>query len=228
MVLTYGGGDPVVSAYKKLGASRCIPVYNGLDTSTHFPIPDERNYTCDLSFLGNRLPDREKRVDEFFVSVAAALPEQKFILGGNGWHDKSFSPNVKYLGHVYTREHNALSSSSKAILNISRESMARYGFSPATRVFEAAGAGACIITDYWEGIDYFFEPGSEILVARNGKEVKEILEGLTVAQAKKIGQAAYEKALKRHTYEQRVAVLDKIFQNLLQQRTEIVGHGTQR
>ena len=88
--------------------------------------------------------------------------------------------------------------------------MASYGFSPATRVFEAAGAGACIITDYWKGIDYFFEPGKEILVAENGAEVKQILAGLTSEKATEIGAAALQKVLEKHTYTHRAIELDRV------------------
>ncbi|MBE7171322.1 MAG: glycosyltransferase [Williamsia sp.] len=215
LILTYGGGNPVVNAYKKLGAKNCYPVYNALDPLTHHPVPKEDRFRADLVFLGNRLPDREKRVEEFFLLVAEQMPEARFILGGNGWHDKGLSSNIHYLGHVFTRDHNALNCSPKAILNISRDSMARYGFSPATRVFEAAGAGACIITDYWIGIDHFFEPGKEILVAASGAEVKEILSGLTPEKAAAIGQAALKKVLAEHTYKHRAAELDQILQQEL-------------
>jgi spore maturation protein CgeB len=88
--------------------------------------------------------------------------------------------------------------------------MASYGFSPATRVFEAAGAGACLITDYWVGIDFFFEPGKEILVANSGDEVKELLSGLTEEKAKAIGEAALIKVLAKHTYTHRAEELDSI------------------
>jgi spore maturation protein CgeB len=152
-------------------------------------------------------------VEEFFLKVAAELPAQKFILGGNGWQDKPMSANINYLGHVYTKDHNALNCTPKAVLNISRESMARYGFSPATRVFEAAGAAACIITDAWEGIDFFFEPASEILVANGGAEVKELLQELTRERASEIGQAAYKRVLARHTYAHRAAQLEKVLEN---------------
>jgi spore maturation protein CgeB len=171
LVLTYGGGDPVVQAYERLGARRCVPIYNALDPSTHHPVPPDERFTADLGFLGNRLPDREARVEQFFLNVAAALPDKTFLLGGNGWHDKPIPSNVKYVGHVYTRDHNAFNCTPRAVLNVNRESMARYGFSPATRVFEAAGAGAAIITDAFEGVETFFEPGKEILVARDGNEV---------------------------------------------------------
>lgn len=209
LILTYGGGDPVVNAYKSLGAQNCYPIYNALDPSTHHPVAKEERFAADLAFLGNRLPDREKRVEDFFLTPAAQLPECSFILGGNGWHDKPMSSNINYIGHVFTKDHNALNCSPKAVLNISRDSMAKYGFSPATRVFEAAGAGACIITDYWLGIDTFFEPGKEILVANSGDEVKEILAALTPERATAIGQAALAKVLAKHTYTHRAAELDK-------------------
>jgi spore maturation protein CgeB len=210
LILTYGGGDPVVNTYKSFGAKNCFPIYNALDPETHHPVEQEDRFVADLAFLGNRLPDRERRVEEFFLNVAAQMPQQKFILGGNGWQDKPMSSNINYIGHVYTKDHNALNCSPKAVLNISRDSMAQYGFSPATRVFEAAGAGACIITDYWLGIDFFFEPGKEILVANNGEEVKEILSTLTEEKATAIGKAALIKVLEKHTYTHRAAELDTI------------------
>ncbi|WP_018480108.1 CgeB family protein [Pontibacter roseus] len=210
MVLTYGGGDPVVNAYEALGAKKCVPIYNALDTATHFPVEPDERFACDLAFLGNRLPDREARVEEFFLNPAATMPDKKFIIGGSGWGDKFMSDNVTYIGHVYTKDHNAFNCTPKAVLNISRESMARYGFSPATRVFEAAGAGACIITDYWEGIDFFFEPGKEILVAKSGEEVAAILADLTEEKAKSIGEAAYKKVLDAHTYSHRAEQLEKL------------------
>ncbi|WP_207435437.1 CgeB family protein [Sabulibacter ruber] len=210
LILTYGGGDPVINAYAKLGAKKCVPIYNALDTATHYPVEPEDRFQCDLAFLGNRLPDREARVEQFFLDVAAQLPEQQFIIGGSGWGDKPMSANVNYIGHVYTKEHNAFNCTPKAVLNISRESMARYGFSPATRVFEAAGAGACIITDYWEGIDFFFEPETEILVAKDGVEVATLLQGLTPERAKAIGEAAYRKVLAKHTYGHRADELEQL------------------
>ena len=214
-VLTYGGGDPVKNAYESKGAKMCIPVYNALDTDTHFSVTAEERYKGTLAFLGNRLPDREARVEEFFFKPAQMLQDKKFLLGGSGWGDKPMSANVDYLGHVYTAEHNALNCTPMAVLNISRDSMARYGFSPATRVFEAAGAGACIITDYWEGIDFFFEPDVEILVVRNGDEVVQLLKELTPERAAAIGKAAYQKVLSAHTYGHRANLLQSIFNKSL-------------
>ena len=207
-VFTYGGGDPVVNAYKALGARECIPIYNALDPTTHYPVPPDRRFAGDLAFLGNRLPDREARVEEFFLRAAGLSPERAFLLGGSGWGDKAMPANVRYFDHVYTRDHNAFNCTPLAVLNISRESMARYGFSPATRVFEAAGAGACLITDAWEGIDLFLEPGREVLVARDGAQVAGHLAALTPKKAGEIGQAAYRRILAEHTYAHRAAQLE--------------------
>jgi spore maturation protein CgeB len=207
-IFTYGGGDPVVSAYRALGARECVPIYNALDPETHFPVPPDARFEADVAFLGNRLPDREARVEEFFLRPASAAREKQFLLGGAGWGDKPKAPNVRYLDHVYTRDHNAFNCTPRAVLNISRESMARYGYSPATRLFEAAGAGACLITDEWEGIELFLEPHHEILVASGGEEMLDHLRTLTAARAAAIGQAARRRLLAHHTYAHRAAQLE--------------------
>lgn len=212
LILTYGGGPPVIKAYRALGARECIPVYNALDPSTHFPVPPDRRFRADLAFLGNRLPDREARVEEFFLGPAAASSKHRFLLGGAGWGTKALPANVAWIDHVFTRDHNAFNSSPRAVLNISRESMARYGYSPATRVFEAAGAGACIITDAWEGVGTFLEPDTEILVARGGGEVLDYLRELTPRRAGDIGQAAYRRVLAEHTYAQRAVQVEGVLE----------------
>lgn len=209
-ILTYGGGKPVVDAYRKLGARACFPIYNALDISSHHPVPPEEKFTADLAFLGNRLPDREARVEEFFLTPATMMPNRRFLLGGNGWDGKPLSKNVISLGHVYTREHNAFNCTPLAVLNINRQSMADCGFSPATRVFEAAGAGACIITDYWKGIEQFLKPDDEILVANSGADVVKLLNWLTPDRARDIGQKARTRVLSEHTYEHRAQQLHSI------------------
>jgi spore maturation protein CgeB len=210
VIFTYGGGEPVVSTYLALGARRCVPIYNAVDPDTHYPVPSDPRFAGDLGFLGNRLPDREKRVEEFFLNVAARMPEYRFLLGGAGWHDKQRSPNIRCFDHVYTRDHNAFNCTPSAVLNVSRESMARYGFSPATRVFEAAGAGACLVTDAWDGIELFLEPGKEVLVAHNGDGVAEHLRALTPKAAEAIGHAAYRRVLGEHTYAHRAAAVEQV------------------
>ncbi|MCZ0962415.1 CgeB family protein [Paracoccus benzoatiresistens] len=211
MVLTYGGGPPVLDAYKGFSAKLCEPVYNALDPATHHPAPANPKFASDLAFLGNRLPDREARVEEFFLKPAALLADRSFLIGGNGWDSKPMPGNVRHLGHVYTHEHNAFNCTPLAVLNVARDSMANVGFSPATRVFEAAGAAACLITDAWEGIEQFLTPDREVLVARDGQDVADHLAALTPERAREIGQAALARVKAEHTYALRGAQVDALF-----------------
>ena len=223
MVLTYGGGPPVVEAYEALGAARCVPIYNALDPTTHHPVEPDPRFAADLSFLGNRLPDREARVEQFFLEPAAALPDLQFLIGGNGWDSRAMPRNVRHLGHVFTHEHNAFNCTPLAVLNIARDSMADIGFSPATRVFEAAGAAACLITDAWEGIELFLRPDEEVLVARDGKDVAEHVRTLTPERARTIGRAALRRVLAEHTYAHRGAEVDALLRRETADRLEEVA-----
>jgi len=218
LVLTYGGGPPVVDAYTALGARQCVPIYNALDSATHHPVAAKPEFRADLAFLANRLPDREARVEAFFLDAATRLPDQAFLLGGNGWDGKPMPGNVRAIGHVGTAEHNAFNCSSLAVLNVARDSMAAVGFSPATRVFEAAGAGACLITDEWEGIELFLQPGAEVLVARDGADVAEHLRTLTPSRARAIGDAARARVLAGHTYQQRAVILDRLLRDAMERK----------
>jgi spore maturation protein CgeB len=188
----------------------CVPIYNALDTSTHFPVGPDPRFEAKLGFLGNRLPDRESRVEAFFLDAAARLPSDTFLMGGSGWGDKRVPSNVRYVGHVYTRDHNAFNCTPQAVLNISRDSMARYGFSPATRVFEAAGAGACLITDAWEGIETFLDPDREILVAGDGEQVAAHVAALEPGRARAIGEAARRRVCAEHTYAHRAEEFERL------------------
>jgi spore maturation protein CgeB len=207
-VLTYGGGTRVVEGYRAFGARRCVPIYNALDPDTHHPARAQPEFAADLTFLGNRLPDREARVEAFFFKPAGELPQCSFLLGGAGWD--AAPANVRLLGHVPTAQHNALNCSARLVLNINRASMARYGFSPPTRVFEAAGAGACLVVDRWEGIEMFLEPGREVLVADDGDDVARYVREITASQARVIGRRARQRLLKQHTYAQRAQELEAL------------------
>jgi len=217
LVLTYGGGRPVIEEYERFGARECVPIYNALDPQTHFPVPCDERFVADLAFLGNRLPDREARVQEFFLDPARKLPQCRFVLGGSGWgEDIVLSSNVSYVGHVYTRDHNAFNCSPRTVININRDSMARTGFSPPTRVFEAAGAAACLVCDAWDGIEAFLEPGREVLCVQSGAEIVSILSSLSAKDASRIGRAAHRRVTSEHTYAHRATLLC----NLLDARSE--------
>jgi spore maturation protein CgeB len=209
LVLTYGGGERVVGRYESLGARRCIPIYNALDPDTHHPVPPRDRFRADLSALVNRLPDREARVEEFFFRAVDALPRRSFVLGGAGWEDRVGQPNLSYLGHVPPGSHNAFNCSPLAVLNVTRDSMVANGSSPPTRVFEAAGAGACVITDEWEGVGEFLTPGEQVIVCASGADVASVLDSLDPAEAARIGARARERMLDEHTYARRAVEVER-------------------
>jgi spore maturation protein CgeB len=216
-IFTYGGGTPVVEHYARLGARNCFPIYNGLDPDTHHPVPPEERFKCDLAFVGNRLPDREARVEQFFFAAAELAPQVQFLLGGEGWGSRPLPNNVRWIGHVGTDSHNVINSSARMVLNINRESMAKIGFSPPTRVFEAAGAAACVITDSWSGIEEFFIPGREILVASRAGDIVRFLRDVSRSCASEIGATMRDRALRHHTYELRSRQVDRILRVAMQQ-----------
>jgi spore maturation protein CgeB len=221
-IFTYGGGPAVIRHYLRLGARNCHPIYNGLDPETHHPVASDPSVECDLAFVGHRLPDREKRVDDFLFKAAAQAPEMKFMLGGEGWGGRNLPSNVRWIGHVGSADHNRINCSARLVLNINRESMARVGFSPPTRVFEAAGAGACLITDAWRGIEEFFTPEQEILIASCAEEMVSYLRRLSRVSTIEIGAAMRNRALREHTYGLRALQFRKILEeDLAGQRTRV-------
>lgn len=216
-IFTYGGGPPVVAHYLHLGGRNCHPIYNALDPESHHPAPPDPALSCDLVFVAHRLPDRERRVEQFFLRTAELAPDFSFILGGEGWAGKAMPRNVRWIGHVGTKDHNRVNCSARTVLNVNRESMASVGFSPPTRVFEAAGAGACVITDVWRGVETFFEPGKEILLASTAEEIVHLLRTLDKEQSAQVGAAMRARALRDHTYALRAREVDAILRPAQQQ-----------
>ena len=217
-ILTYGGGPLAHAGYREFGARAYFSMYNGLDPDTHHPVPPDPTLACDVVFLGNRLPDREARVEELFLRAAQLAPEASFLLGGEGWRGKPLPPNVRSLGHVPTADHNRVNCSASLVLNINRASMADFGFSPPTRVFEVAGSASAMLCDDWPGLADCFEPGREILVVRSAEDVVAALRSHTPAERKQIGQRFHTRALKDHTYAQRAAQAHLAFTESLARR----------
>ena len=214
-IFTYGGGPTVIAEYQRLGVNSVLPIYNGLDPETHHLVSPDDQLAADLTFVGHRLPDREARVEEFFLRTATLAPEFSFLLGGEGWGTKQLPGNVRWIGHVPADRHNVVNCSARMVLNVNRDAMAQVGFSPPTRVFEAAGAAACVVTDSWVGIEQFFSPNTEILVASSAEDVAAYLRRLDRSQSSRIGLAMLSRALREHTYSLRAAEVDVALKKLL-------------
>lgn len=209
LILTSAGGS-IVERYKALGARDCVPIFSAFDPQSFYPVAPDPRFQGALGFLEDYRPGYEAQVEEFFLKPAATLLSQRFLLGGTGWNEMSLPANVRYVGHVQTEDLNAFNGSPLAILSVSPIGSERYGFSPPARFFEAGGAGVCMISDAWEGIARFLEPGHEILVAKDGDDVVEYLNNLTVVRAHEIGQAARARILAEHTYAHRAEGLEAV------------------
>ncbi len=213
LIFTYGGGGAAPKAYEAMGARMCAPIHCALDPATHYRVDPDPRFEADLGFLGNRWSDSEALVEEFFLRPAAAMTDHRFLFGGDVWEGMAVTPNVNCVGQVQARDRNAFNSTPRAMLNIGcdgSESLSRYGVSPAARIFEAAGAGACLITEAWEGVETFLEPGSEILLARDGDEVIELLASLTPERARAVGEASRRRILSEHTYDHRAMQVESL------------------
>jgi spore maturation protein CgeB len=210
LIVTQTGGPAVVERYRALGARCCETVYSAMDPRTHHPVPHRAELARDVVFLGDREPGLEPRVDEFFFRIAERLPQRSFLLAGAGWGERRLPRNVRYIGPVSAEQHNVLNSTPPAVLIITSDGPAQDAGVPGPRLFEAAGTGACVLTDDWDGIDRFLAPGHEIVVARDGQEMAERLGVLDRSAARRIGAAARRRVLTQHTYAVRAEQVESL------------------
>jgi spore maturation protein CgeB len=210
LVLSYTGGRTLDAIERVLGARRVAPLYGSVDPEVHRPAPPVETYRSDLSYLGTYGADRAAVLRNLFAEPARLRPTRRFVIGGSKY-DSSFpwQPNIFFLSHVPVRDHPAFYSSSRITLNATRDAMAEMGYCPSGRLFEAAACGAPILSDYWEGIEQFFEAGSEITIARNTAEALAALDRPS-AELERMARTARERTLAFHTAERRAEELENI------------------
>jgi spore maturation protein CgeB len=207
LVLSYTGGEALLRLQQDLGARKALPLYGHVDPEAHRPAPRDPRYACDLSYLGTYAADRQPGVTALFAEPARVRPQLRFLLGGSGYDDKfPWSDNIFFLDHVAPAEHAPFFASSRLTLNVTRRDMAQMGWCPSGRLFEAAACGAPILSDAWEGLDLFFEPGREILTASSTEEALAALD-LTDAELAAIARAGRERTLSEHTSDHRAGEL---------------------
>lgn len=208
LVLSYTGGAALEALRDRLGARRVLPLYGSVDPEVHRPVPAEERFRADLSYLGTYAEDRQQALEALFIEPARRLPELRFLIGG-AQYPASFpwTQNIWFARHVPPPAHPAFYSSSRITLNVTRRAMAEMGWCPSGRLFEAAACGAPILTDWWEGLDAFFAPGSEILVARGTEDSVAALR-LGDAELAAIRRRARERALDEHSAARRAGELE--------------------
>jgi spore maturation protein CgeB len=207
LVLSYTGGGALDALRKELGARVVAPLYGHVDPEHHRPAEPREVYRSDLSYLGTYAADRQSSLEALFIEPARRRPHLKFLIGGALYpHEFPWERNIYFVRHLPPGEHPAFFASSRTTLNVTRADMARMGWCPSGRLFEAAACEAPVLTDYWQGLDYFFSPGSEVLVVRSPEDVLAALDR-SDSHLKAIARAARERVLAEHTSKHRTQEL---------------------
>ena len=207
LVLSYTGGSALSALRERLGARRTAPLYGSVDPEAHRPGEPNPDYQADLSYLGTYAADRQEALDRLFLEPARRLPGKRFVIAGAQYPAEfPWGPNVWFVRHLPPADHPAFYGSSPLTLNVTRAAMARMGWCPSGRLFEAAACGTACLSDAWDGLESFFEPGREILLAQTAEEA---MAALTLPQEEisRVGRAARERALAEHTAEHRARQL---------------------
>jgi spore maturation protein CgeB len=225
LVLSYLGGPALGELESLLGAQFVAPLYGSVDPSVHHPEAPEERFRSDLSYLGTYAGDRQAGVDALFLSPARMRPDLRFLIGGSQYPgDFPWTPNVFFIPHIPPCEHAAFYSSSRLTLSVTRRPMAEMGYCPSGRMFEAAACGAPIVTDEWDGLDLFFEPGREILVARSTGDVMDALMR-SDEELRNLARAARERTLAHHTADRRAEELENALDDALTPALATVRRG---
>ncbi|HET8612027.1 MAG TPA: glycosyltransferase [Sphingomonas sp.] len=207
LVLSYTGGGALDALRDRLGARRAAPLYGHVDPSTHRPAPAQALFGGDCSYLGTWAADRQAALERLFVAPAAARPDLRFVIGGSGYPaDFPWKPNIFFMAHVAPCDHPAFFCSSRLTLNVTRGDMAAMGWCPSGRLFEAAACGAPLLSDWWEGLDAFFTPDEEILIAHDAGDTLAALDRPD-AELRRIAERARARVLAEHSSARRAEEL---------------------
>lgn len=214
LVLSYTGGAALRALESRLGARRTAPLYGSVDPRSHCPASPRESYRCDLSYVGTYAADRQESLNALFLQAARRVPEKRFVLAGAQYPtDFPWAENVFFVRHVPPADHGSLYGSSRLTLNVTRSAMARMGYCPSGRLFEAAACAAPIVSDWWEGFEQFFEPGSEVLVARDTDDVLDAL-AHSDRDLRAMAERARSRALAEHSAERRAAELENFLESV--------------
>jgi spore maturation protein CgeB len=207
LVLSYTGGTALTELSARLGARVAAPLYGHVDPELHQPERPTPHYRSDLSYLGTYSADRQFGLESYFIRPAQQRPHHRFLIGGAQYPQEfPWAPNIYFVRHLPPSEHASFFSSSRLTLNVTRAPMAQMGWCPSGRLFEAAACGVAVLSDDWQGLEHFFTPNNEILVARRESDALAALD-LPDAELERIGRAARERVMAEHTSERRAIEL---------------------
>jgi spore maturation protein CgeB len=208
LYLSFTGG-PVLELLQDLGAARAAPLYCSVDPDTHYPVRTRREW--ELGYIGTYAADRQPALEETLFGAARRLSAKQFVCAGPLYPDSIAWPqNVLHIAHLPPARHARFYCAQKFTLNLTRRDMLALGYSPSVRLFEAAACGVPIISDAWAGLETFFTPGEEILLAGSADEVLEILGSVSPRRRAAIAEAGRRRAIRSHTAAHRACELERL------------------
>jgi spore maturation protein CgeB len=212
LVLSYTGGGALDALRDRLGARRVVPIYGSVDPALHHPVSAPSEPRALLSYMGTYAADRQAALEALFIEPARLRRADRFVIGGSQYPQHfPWTDNIWFVRHLPPDRHPAFYCSSRITLNVTRAAMARMGHCPSGRLFEAAACGTPILTDSWDGLDQFFTPGEEILVARDTKDAMAAL-ALPDAELGVIARRARERTLAEHSAARRARQMVDAFE----------------
>jgi spore maturation protein CgeB len=216
LVLSYTGGLAVNELQYRLGARRVVPLYGSVDPDAHRPVEGAEPYRGDISYFGTYSEDRQTALEQLFIEPARRLPYCRFVIGGALYPQVfPWTQNIYFVRHIPPTEHSTFYCSSRLTLNVTRGPMAEMGYCPSGRLFEAAACGVPVLSDEWEGLEEFFEPGLEIITARAPEDAIAAIQ-LPADELGKISRAARERVLEQHTADHRAVELESALESTSQ------------
>jgi spore maturation protein CgeB len=217
LYLSFTGGPVLATLEQELGSPAARPLYCSVDPDAYVPAAQKPRW--DLGYLGTYSDDRQPMLDELMLDAARAFPEGRFVVAGPQYPATIDWPaNVRRIEHLAPPEHAAFYNAQRFTLNVTRADMVRAGYSPSVRLFEAAACGVPVISDVWRGIEEFFAPKSEILIARSARDTLRYLREMPEAERLRIGRRARERVLRSHTAAHRVRALENYAFEVLRNR----------
>jgi spore maturation protein CgeB len=229
LVLSFVGGSALAELERKHGARMARPLYGCVDPDGYRRIDPSPEFTCDLSYMGTYAHDREQKMDELFLEPARRHPERQFVLAGSmypweqDWRERDWPENVLRVDHVPPEAHPRFYSSSRLTLNVTRGQMAANGWCPSGRFFEAAACGTPVISDWWEGLDWFFDVVHDIRVVTCAEHVENAL-ALSDHDLRLLAAHARQRTLNEHTGQARAR---QLLLYLEEARARTASHGSE-
>lgn len=207
LYLSFTGGPMLERLERQYGAPAARPLYCSFDPELYFPEAGESQW--DLGYMGTYSDDRQPGLEHLLLDAARGWDEGRFVVAGSQYPPEIQWPeNVQRLQHLPPAQHRAFYNGQRFTLNLTRADMCRAGYSPSVRLFEAAACGTPIVSDYWAGLETFFDLSTEILITRSADQTLHYLREMPEAERLAIGERARQRVLAEHTAAHRALELE--------------------